>query len=319
MHDDDIPSDPHLVRALIVDQVPHLAALPVTPVVSSGTDNSMYRLGDRLAVRLPRRLEAVPLIAKEQRILPGLSGLPLAVPLPRHCGQPSVRFPYPFSVVDWIEGTPADLAHLSDPVVAAQSLAAFLTALRGCGTQDGPIAGPANHNRGVPLSELCTVTRRCIDALADEIDAPRAHETWQAARDAAPHQGPPQWLHGDLKDDNLLARDGRLVAVIDWGLAAVGDPAIDLAVFWTWLEGDSAAAFRTAADLPPEAWDRARGWALYGAVIALEYYRETADRPCRNAALCAISRRALARLGLRHVHGPSPATKASTSDTERSR
>ena len=319
MHDDDIPSDPDLVRALIVDQVPHLAHLPVTPVVSSGTDNAMYRLGDRLAVRLPRRIEAVPLIAKEQRILPGLTDLPLAVPLPRHCGQPSARFPYPFSVVDWIEGAPADLAHLSDPIAAAQSLAAFLTALRARDTQNGPLAGPENHNRGVPLSEMCAVTRRCIDTLADEIDAARAHEMWQAAREAPPQDGPPQWLHGDLKADNLLARNGRLVAAIDWGLAAVGDPAVDLAVLWTWQEEDSAAAFRAATDLPPEAWDRARGWALYGAVIALEYYRETADRPCRNAALCVISRRTLARLGLRHVHRPSPATKASTSDTERKR
>lgn len=299
MHDDDIPSDPDLVRALIVDQVPHLADLPVVPVVSSGTDNAMYRLGDRLAVRLPRRIEAVRLIEKEQRILPGLTDLPVAVPLPHHRGAPSVRFPYPFSVVDWIEGTPAELAHLADTVAAAQRLAAFLKALRARDAQNGPIAGPANHNRGVPLSEICAVTHRCIDALADEIDAPRAHEMWQAARDAAPHDGPPQWLHGDLKAENLLARDGKLVAVIDWGLAAVGDPAVDLAVLWTWLEGDSAAAFRAATDLPPEAWDRARGWALYGAVIALEYYRETADRPCRNAALCAISRQTLERLGLR--------------------
>ncbi|MFA8384611.1 MAG: aminoglycoside phosphotransferase family protein [Pelagibaca sp.] len=319
MHDDHIPSDPDLVRALIVDQVPHLAHLPVTPVVSSGTDNAMYRLGDRLAVRLPRRIEAVPLIAKEQRILPGLSGLPLAVPLPRHFGAPSVRFPYPFTVVDWIEGAPADIAHLSDPVAAAQSLAAFLAALRDTDTQNGPMAGPANHNRGVPLSEMCAVTRRCIDALADEIDAPLAHEVWQAAREAPPHAGPPHWLHGDLKADNLLARDGRLVAVLDWGLAAVGDPAVDLAVLWTWLEGDSATAFRAVTDLPPAAWERARGWALYGAVIALEYYRDTADRPCRNAALCANSRRTLVQLGLRQAHRPNPATKASTSDTERRR
>lgn len=300
MHDNDIASDPDLVRALIAQQMPELSGMRVAPVPSVGTDNAMYRVGDRLAARLPRRPSACVLLEKEARILPRLGTLPLQVPVPRGIGAPSPAFPYPFSIVDWIEGTTAHMIRLHDPITPARQLAAFLASLRSLDSRDVPRAGPANHNRGVGLIRLDDQTRRCVAALADEIDAGAAFEIWAHALNAEPHpQDSPVWLHGDLKADNLLVRDGELVAVLDWGLAAVGDPAVDLACAWTWLPDTAEAAFRAACAHPDAAWVRARGWTLYGAVIALEYYRETSDRPCRNPALCAVSRATLARLGLR--------------------
>lgn len=300
MHDDDIPSDPDLVRVLIAQQMPDLSGLRVEPVRSIGTDNAMYRVGDRLAARLPRRPSACVLLEKEAQILTRLGALPLRVPMPRAFGTPSPAFPYPFTIVDWIEGTTAEVAKLNDPIATARQLAAFLASLRSLNSRDGPRAGAENHNRGVALTRLDAQSRRCIAALADEIDARAAFDIWASALNAAPHsQDSPLWLHGDLKADNLLARDGELVAVLDWGLAAVGDPAVDLACAWTWLPQTAEAAFKATCDQPDAAWNRARGWALYGAVIALEYYRETPDQACRNPALCATSRATLARLGLR--------------------
>lgn len=298
MYDDDIQSDIALASALLTRHAPDLAGLPVAPVLSDGTDNAMYRVGDHLAMRLPRRLEAVRLLEKEARILPHLERLPLDVPQPQKVFPASADFPYPWSLVRWIEGHTAHLDALHTPVDAGRALAGFLAALQATDADGAPLAGAANHRRGVPLSELADQTLHCIAALADEIDAVEARALWRAAL-ATPYDGPPVWLHGDLKADNLLARDGRLVAVIDWGLAAAGDPAVDLAPAWTWLDRAGAEAFRTATDLPEPYWQRAKGWALYGAVIALEYYRETPKRPCRNPALCATSRATLQRLGLR--------------------
>jgi aminoglycoside phosphotransferase (APT) family kinase protein len=51
--------------------------------------------------------------------------------------------------------------------------------------------------------------------------------------------------------------------------------------------GGAREAFVEATDMEEQAWRRARGWALYGAAIALPYYRE------RNPVLAAISRRTL--------------------------
>ncbi len=128
--------------------------------------------------------------------------------------------------------------------------------------------------------------------LADEIDSKAAHLLWKRAC-ALPLPQKSVWLHGDLKADNLLARDGRLHAVLDWGLAAVGDPAADYATAWVWIDPLARDHFRKALGLSDEDWLRAQGWALYGAVIALSYYRGG-----RNEALCRQCRLTLSRLGL---------------------
>lgn len=299
MHNDAIPSDAALAAALVARQMPQLAHLPIAPVATSGTDNVMYRLGDRLALRLPRRPSAAALLVKEAHLLPRITGLPLAVPMPRYLGQPSTAFPHAFSVVDWIEGASADQMPTTDMRQAARDLATFLTTLQAHDTTGCPVAGETNHRRGVPLAELAAEVDRCVSVLADEIDAPAARQVWRCALGAADKTAARRLLHGDLKADNLLMRDNRLVAVLDWGLAAVGDPAVDQAVAWTWLDSGAAEAFQRTVYAPDQSWVRARGWALYSAVIALEYYRETTERPARNPALVATSRATLARLVLR--------------------
>ncbi|MEO3774805.1 phosphotransferase [Micromonospora sp. B9E7] len=92
---------------------------------------------------------------------------------------------------------------------------------------------------------------------------------WQAALDAT-WAGPPVWFHGDIAYGNLLVRDGRLAAVIDFGCCGVGDPACDTVIAWTLLDGASRAAFRDALGLDDAAWTRGRGWALWKALITLD-------------------------------------------------
>jgi aminoglycoside phosphotransferase (APT) family kinase protein len=80
------------------------------------------------------------------------------------------------------------------------------------------------------------------------------------------------WIHGDLDSRNLLALDGRLSAVIDWGSLGVGDPACDVMVAWKVLSADSRDIFRTALSIDDATWARGRGWALSQALGALSYY-----------------------------------------------
>ena len=96
---------------------------------------------------------------------------------------------------------------------------------------------------------------------------------WDAALGAR-WSGPAVWLHGDVAAGNLLVSDGRLCAVIDFGGLAVGDPACDLVLAWTFLEGDARQAFRAAAPGDAAMWARARGWALWKNTLMLAAGRD---------------------------------------------
>jgi aminoglycoside phosphotransferase (APT) family kinase protein len=92
---------------------------------------------------------------------------------------------------------------------------------------------------------------------------------------AAARDGTPVWFHGDVSTGNLLVRDGRPAAVIDFGCSGVGDPACDLTIAWTLLSGESREKFRDALSLDSATWARARGWALWKALITLAEHLDT--------------------------------------------
>jgi aminoglycoside phosphotransferase (APT) family kinase protein len=185
--------------------------------------------------------------------------------------------------------TPQNIADVND---AAISLAMFLKALHQKSTDGAPVAGPANKLRGIPLAKMSERTLPAIDIVSDEIDAPAAMDIWTTAVSER-FADPPVWLHGDLKADNLLTVDGSLSGVIDWGLSAVGDPAADYAAAWSWIDPSARDLFRNALELSEGDWLRGKAWALYGAVIALSYYRGGKNEP-----LCQQSRLTLSRLSL---------------------
>ena len=96
-----------LVRRLLADQHPDLARLPVE-FLANGWDNELYRVGDRLVARLPRRALGAQILRNEQRWLPGLAPrLPLPIPYPERTGVPGNGYPYPWSVVSYLPGVPA--------------------------------------------------------------------------------------------------------------------------------------------------------------------------------------------------------------------
>lgn len=265
--------DPHidadLARRLVADQFPQWRDLDVRPVRDGGWDNRTFHLGDDMLVRLPRARQYIGQVEKEQVWLPRLAPqLPLPIPAPVGVGAPAEDYPYPWSIYRWIDGETVGHAGLSDPVRLASDLADFLSTLRRADARGGPPPGKHNHFRGGDLAVYDSQTRKAVRILGDLIDGEAALKAWEHALGTR-WTGAPVWLHGDVTPGNLLMRDGRLCAVIDFGLACVGDPACDLAIAWTTFHGEAREAFRERLGLDAGTWARGRAWALWKALIVL--------------------------------------------------
>ena len=259
-----------LVSQLIAGQFPQWAGLPVRPVAADGVDNTTFRLGDSMSVRLPSAAIYAEQVDKEHRWLPRLRPhLPLPIPEPLAKGEPGFGFPRPWSVYRWIDGQTAEAGQIADLREFAADLAAFLAALYKVDPAGGPLPGPHNFFRGGSPAHYDAETRAALTALHGHVDVGLASEVWEAAL-AAPWDGPPVWFHGDAQPGNLLLNPaGRLGAVIDFGTCGIGDPACDTTIAWTFLSGDSQRVFKERLPVDEKTWTRGRGWAIWKAMIVL--------------------------------------------------
>ena len=261
------PIDTILVRGLIDSQFPQWAALDIAPVEPGGWDNRTFRLGDEMSVRLPSAAGYAAQVDKEHAWLPKLAPLlPLPIPTPLAVGQPGLGYPWKWSVRRWLDGIPVTRELTVGLDGIATALSQFLAALQSIDPTAGPLPGPENFYRGGSLLTYDAQTRKAIRLLEGRIDASAAIEAWESSV-ARSWKSPPVWVHGDVSPGNLLLQEGRLHAVIDFGMLAVGDPACDLAIAWTLFEGESRQVFREMLPLDSGAWLRGRGWALWKALI----------------------------------------------------
>ena len=300
MHADEVDIDVPLVRRLLATQFPQWADLSIEPVASAGTENAIYRLGEEMAVRVPRRYEGKSKqLEKEHRWLPKLAPhLPLAIPVPLALGMPGEGYDGRWSVYRWLEGENATRERIADLAEAATALAQFVTAMQRIDPAGGPPPGNHNFFRGVPLALRDPYTRTAIASSRGLIDTDAVTEAWQADLHAPAWQGPPVWLHGDIQDGNLLAVEGRLSAVIDFGGLGVGDPACELIVAWSLLTAEARDVFRAALEVDGATWARGRGTALSVAIVALPYYLNT------NPAIVASARHTIDAVLADHGLGP---------------
>jgi aminoglycoside phosphotransferase (APT) family kinase protein len=270
--------DPERVASLLSEQFPELASRRLIPF-ANGWDNTLLRLGDDLLVRLPRREAAAPLVAHEQRWLPELAArLPLPVPTPLYIGRPSSTYPWPWSITAYFPGVNAGEVQSLDTTEAARTLGAFLGSLH----LPAPSDAPANPFRGVAIRLREEAFFSNLELAGADIDAHAAVNIWRSALEATVWQGAPLWLHGDLHPANLVVKDARISAVVDFGDITSGDPASDLAIAWMllplsdravfWSSYAASAVHRVDADLKL----RARGWAVAFAAVFLA---RSADNP----------------------------------------
>lgn len=260
--------DASLAVRLVNAQFPQWRDLPIKPVVSSGWDNRTFHLGDTMLMRMPSGAAYASQVAKEQKWLPILAPhLPLSIPNPIAMGKPSDEYPWSWSIYHWLEGSSAAHAQITDLTRFAETLAAFLMALQHCDTEGAPIAGPENFYRGGDLSIYDADTQNALTRVQDKHLAKALSAIWEKAL-ASTWQQAPVWIHGDIASGNCLINNGELVAVIDFGQLAIGDPACDLAIYWTMLSGQSRHRFRQCINLDADTWDRARGWVLWKTLCA---------------------------------------------------
>jgi len=217
--------DVALVSDLLRLQHPDLADLEIRSE-TSGFDNTTWRLGDQFLVRLPRRAIGAVLMEHEHRWLPELAPrLPLKVPTPIRIGRPSPQFAWPWSVVEWIEGSPGNTVPELTLRNGAEPLGRFLRSLH----TDSPTAAPVNEFRSLPLKCYDATFLKRLDNVGDRVNAQVVLDVWRSALSAPPWSKDNVWIHGDLHPANTIFDSGALVGVIDFGDLCGGDPATDLA------------------------------------------------------------------------------------------
>jgi aminoglycoside phosphotransferase (APT) family kinase protein len=272
VHEDELEIDEPLVRALLAEQFPQWAALPLERA-GDGTVNVIFRLGDDLSVRLPRiEWAADEANHRDRDLLPLLAPhLPVDVPRVVALGQPGAGYPWSWAVFGWIDGElPAD-------ALSPVEVASFVLALQTIDTGGAP--EPAG-GRGKPLASRDRYVREALE----RVDATGARELWEEAMRAPEWDRPPVWIHCDLDARNVLVRDGRLAAVLDWGGAGAGDPAVDVMVAWKLVAREDRDRFRELLDVDDATWLRARGWCVSQALIALAYYTPENNPPLHGEA-----------------------------------
>ena len=272
LHDGELDISEMLVSKLLAEQFPQWAGLPLALVPAAGTDNIMFRLGDDLVIRLPRKPGST--IEKEHRWLPWLAPqLPLAIPSPVALGRPGEGFPLAWSISRWLPGG-HDIFDLSG---AAAALGKFVAALQKIEVPpDAPPAYRGGSYRGADES---------VRAALRDFDLPEMSEVWSAALRLPEQNRRKVWLHSDLLPPNLLADDGHLSAVIDFGCVGVGDPACDLMPAWTVFDEATRSIFRSRLDPDDLTWARGRAWAVVFGLGAWHYYQR------RNPSFAALGRR----------------------------
>ena len=92
-------------------------------------------------------------------------------------------------------------------------------------------------------------TRRYVDAKTEEIPGVEAAAAWLARN--MPAESGAAVVHNDYKYDNVMLDPNdltRIVAVLDWEMATVGDPLMDLGTFiGYWGDPDDPEELRTRA------------------------------------------------------------------------
>ncbi|MCH1430871.1 MAG: phosphotransferase [Chlamydiales bacterium] len=263
--------DVKLARELVSRQFPEWSSLSITDLsCGGGWDNCCFHLGKDKLLRFPSAKEYAHQVEKEHQYLDFLaSRLPLKVPHPVAIGEAEEGlYPWKWSVYLWIKGKKLARSTARNIGGVAEDLAMFLSDLYSIDSHTGPKAGKENFYRGSSPLIYDKEFKEGLSKLSNKFDKLKLLKIWEASCDSL-WEGNGVWIHGDISPDNLLVNDGKLCAVIDFGLMAIGDPACDLAIAWNFFEEKERLIFKACLDIDKYCWERAKAWALWKATITL--------------------------------------------------
>ncbi|GIN72834.1 acetyltransferase [Bacillus sp. J14TS2] len=259
-----------LVKQLIREQFPQWKELHIKPVKNGGHDNRTFHLGETMTIRLPSGKDYEPQVKKEARWLPYLAkGLALPITEPVAIGKPTDQYPYVWSINKWLPGETVTQSNVK-LTVFAEELAAFLKELQRIDASNGPTAGVHNFYRGGELAVYDSETMAALKNLNKDVQLKKCQRIWQRSL-ASKWEKEGVWVHGDVAAGNLLVQNGHLSGVIDFGILGVGDPACDFAMAWTFFDRTSRQVFKEQLDIDEGTWNRAKGWALWKALITYNH------------------------------------------------
>ena len=258
-----------LVQALINSQFPQWSNLKIQAVQNGGNDNRTFRLGNSMSIRLPSAKAYAAQVEKENLWLPKLApNISTPITSPLALGKAEFDYPFNWSVNKWIEGEPLTITDPQKDLIA-KGLASFLKELQAIDSTDGPKGGKHNFYRGGKLSVYSNEVEESIKKLGNKIDISVCKHIWSTAI-SSHWKDRSVWVHGDIAMGNILHQDYLLAGVIDFGILGVGDPACDLVMAWTYFDDISRSIFMEEMDMDTDTWGRARGWALWKALITFD-------------------------------------------------
>ena len=276
MHDDQVDVTTETVAALIREQFPQWSDREIRLLRSTGTVNTIFRVGDDLSARFPlRRANAAETrTVLEQEAQASMEMAEVSpFPTPQHValGEPGAGYPMPWSVQTWLSGTPASDSDPGDSNAFAQDLATFISALRKAGSRGRTFSGTG---RGGVLTHHDAWVEECFEKSEGLLDVPRLRRVWSHLREL-PREGDDVMSHGDLIPGNVLVADGRLSGVLDVGGFSPADPALDLVGAWHLLRREPRDILRQALGCDDLEWERGKAWAFEQAMGAVWYYVES--------------------------------------------
>lgn len=267
-----------VVRKLIKEQFPELSNLEIKLVEKNGHDNVTFHLGNTMSVRLPSGEEYASQIEKEMIWLPKLKQhISYEIPSPIANGKPSDIYPFPWAINKWIDGEVLSYSNINNLEDIAIGLAKFLKELQSIDASNGPMAGTHNFYRGGLLKVYNDETINALDNLENIFPTKELRKIWEKALETR-WDKKPVWIHGDVAVGNLLVKNRKISAVIDFGILGTGDPACDYVMAWTFFDKNSRNIFKQKLMCDDETWNRAKGWALWKALISYNLNDENSYR-----------------------------------------
>ncbi len=253
--------DTRRLRAHLDRVSPGLAGGPLTGrVIPGGKSNLTYLVSDGSASWVVRRpplghvLATAHDMAREYRVMTALRDT--AVPVPRThllCEDTGV-LGAPFYVMEYVAGTPMRTADQMSALGAEGTRAvaeSLITTLGDLHAVDPAGVGLGDFGRPEGfLERQVRRWRRQLDASRSR-DIPGIDDLHEKLARTLPEQAAPAIVHGDYRLDNVLVTaGGDISAVLDWEMAALGDPLVDLGLMLVYqrrpVEGGARAA--TAAE-----------------------------------------------------------------------